>query len=215
MSPWVKLPVCVIARARSGAGATIGETVPWTMKSGAGVAGHVEDIPGAGGTGAAPVDDPEGDVSARADVLQGGEAGKVNRRERTATGGVRRVRQRGDVAERAGADLVLEQTVGRAGGGVPVVKPADGGKGDHVTRAGGDREGGETVAGNGGGREDVFVQVLPPQARAAQEPLVPTPDPRVSPTMVKRLSLVVGARGEGPKLLGRRAARSRPSPPGL
>src|SRR5258708_4576516 len=46
-----------------------------------------------------------------------------------------------------------------------------------------------------------FVKPLPPQARAAAVAFVLTPDPRVSPTIVKLAALVVGGRGEMPKLV--------------
>src|SRR5438105_13172049 len=49
------------------------------------------------------------------------------------------------------------------------------------------------------------LNVLPPQARAAAVPLVPMPEPRVSPPTVTLAPMVVGVSGEGPKL---------PAPPG-
>src|SRR5436309_1517365 len=43
------------------------------------------------------------------------------------------------------------------------------------------------------------VKALPPKARAAPVPVVPTPEPRVRPPTVTAAA-VVGGRGEGPKL---------------
>ena len=48
--------------------------------------------------------------------------------------------------------------------------------------------------------DDEFVQVLPPQPRAAPMAVTPTPAPRVIPVMTRLPAFVVGAIGEGPKL---------------
>src|SRR6266487_343420 len=47
----------------------------------------------------------------------------------------------------------------------------------------------------------LLVNPVPPQARAALKPLVPTPAPRVSPPTVRLAALVVGDKGETPKFV--------------
>lgn len=76
---------------------------------------HVRNIPTAGGTGAATIDNAEGDVRSDTDILQSRECGQVYRADGAVGAGRYRIRQVSDVVKSVGADLKLQHASGRAG----------------------------------------------------------------------------------------------------
>src|ERR1017187_988347 len=63
----------------------------------------------------------------------------------------------------------------------------------------------------------VSIQLLPPQPRAAPLLVVPTPDPRVNPSIARLAAVVVGGKGEGPEFVWPLTSHppkvTRPPPP--